>query len=165
MPHRLTNTLELQDFRRTLQRSRDPQKPCITICAGTGCQACGATEVVGQFRRLVAEQHLEAKVDVRASGCHGFCERGPLVVLRPEMTCYVGVAPDDVLEILNESVLQGKVIERLLYQDPVTQERILHEHDIPFYRYQQRVVFGSNGEIDPTDVDDYIAIGGYQALE
>jgi len=165
MPHRLTNTLELQDFRRTLQRSRDPQKPCITICAGTGCQACGATEVVGQFRRLVAEQHLEAKVDVRASGCHGFCERGPLVVLRPEMTCYVGVAPDDVLEILNESVLQGKVIERLLYQDPVTQERILHEHDIPFYRYQQRVVFGSNGEIDPTDIDDYIAIGGYQALE
>ena len=73
--------------------------------------------------------------------------------------------PTDVSQILSETLLEGKVIDRLLYQDPVTKEKIVHEQDIPFYKFQQRIVFGSNGEIDPTEIDDYIAIGGYQGLE
>jgi NADH-quinone oxidoreductase subunit F len=81
------------------------------------------------------------------------------------MICYTNVEPSDASEILSSTVLEGKVIDRLLYQDPISKEKIVHEQDIPFYKFQQRIVFGSNGEIDPTQIDDYIAIGGYEALE
>ncbi|NWG01979.1 MAG: NADH-quinone oxidoreductase subunit NuoF [Syntrophaceae bacterium] len=156
---------DLRKFRQILKKSRDGNKPCITICAGTGCQATGASEVVEGFRQQIKDLHLEEKIEVRASGCHGFCERGPLVVIRPQMICYMNVETKDVSQIINETALEGKIIDRLLYQDPLTQEKIVQEQDIPFYKFQQRVVFGSNGEIDPTRIDDYIAIGGYQGLE
>jgi NADH-quinone oxidoreductase subunit F len=165
MNPRLTSISDLRNLRQSLKESRDGKKLCITICAGTGCQATNALEVVEKFRQEIMDQHLAEKIDVRASGCHGFCERGPLVVIRPQMICYTNVEPADVSEILSDTVLEGKVIDRLLYQDPISKERIVHEQDIPFYKFQQRIVFGSNGEIDPTQIDDYIAIGGYQALE
>jgi NADH-quinone oxidoreductase subunit F len=162
---RLKNISELRSLRQSLQKSRDGNKPCITICAGTGCQATGASEVVEAFKQEIVNLHLEEKIALRASGCHGFCERGPLVVIRPEMICYINVETKDIPQILSETVLKGKVIDHLLYQDPQTKKKIVHEGDIPFYKFQQRIVFGSNGEIDPTQIDDYIAIGGYQALE
>ena len=165
MSPRLTSISDLRNLRQSLQESRDGDKRCITICAGTGCQATGAAEVVETFRKEILNQHLEEKVEVRATGCHGFCERGPLVVIRPEMICYTNVETEDVPPIVSETVLQGRVIDRLLYQEPLTKEKIIHEQDIPFYKFQQRVIFGSNGEIDPTLIDDYIAVGGYQALE
>ncbi len=165
MSHKIASISALQDLRQSLQKSKDGNKPCITLCAGTGCQASGALELVEQFKKEIMDHHLGEKIEVRASGCHGFCERGPLAVVRPEMICYTNVEPKDVYPILSDSVLGGKVIDRLLYQDPITKEKIVHEYDIPFYRFQQRIVFGSNGEIDPTQIDDYIAIGGYQALE
>lgn len=165
MSPRISNISGFQDFRKSLEKSRDGKKSCITICAGTGCQATGALEVVERFKKEVTDHHLEEKIEVRASGCHGFCERGPLVVIRPEMICYTNVETTDVSQILFDTVLGGKVIDRLLYQDPLTQKKIVHEQDIPFYKFQQRIVFGSNGEIEPTQIDDYIAIGGYQGLE
>jgi NADH:ubiquinone oxidoreductase subunit F (NADH-binding)/(2Fe-2S) ferredoxin/Pyruvate/2-oxoacid:ferredoxin oxidoreductase delta subunit len=161
----LASLSELRNLRQSLQRSKDRNRPCITLCAGTGCQATGASEVLEVFKREIKERHLEEKIELRASGCHGFCERGPLVVIRPEMICYTSVETSDVSQILTETVLNGKVIDRLLYRDPLTKEKIVHEQDIPFYKFQRRIVFGSNGEIDPTSIDDYIAIGGYQALE
>ena len=163
-PH-IKSISDLQSLRRSLKKSRDGNKPCITICAGTGCQATGALEVVEKFREEIKDHHLEEKIEVRASGCHGFCERGPLVVIRPQMICYTNVETKDIPEILADTVLEGKVIGRLLYQNPITKEKIVHEQDIPFYKFQQRLVFGNNGEIDPTQIDDYIAIGGYQGLE
>ena len=165
MSSHLTSISDLRNLRRSLKGSRDGKKPCITICAGTGCQATNALDVVEKFRQEIMDQHLAEKIEVRASGCHGFCERGPLVVIRPQMICYTNVEPADVSEILSNTVLEGKVIDRLLYQDPISKKKIVHEQDIPFYKFQQRIVFGSNGEIDPTQIDDYIAIGGYQALE
>jgi NADH-quinone oxidoreductase subunit F len=117
------------------------------------------------FRKEIASQHLEDRVEVRATGCHGFCERGPLVVIRPEMICYTNVETKDIPPIISDTVLHGNIIDRLLYQDPLTKKKIVHEKDIPFYKFQERIVFGSNGEIDPTEIDDYIGIGGYQALE
>jgi len=163
-PH-LTSISDLRNLRQSLKGSRDGKKPCITICAGTGCQATNALEVVERFKQEIMDQHLAEKIEVRASGCHGFCERGPLVVIRPQMICYTNVEPADVSQILSDTVLEGKVIDRLLYQDPISKEKIIHEQDIPFYKFQQRIVFGSNGEIDPTQIDDYIAIGGYKGLE
>jgi NADH:ubiquinone oxidoreductase subunit F (NADH-binding)/(2Fe-2S) ferredoxin len=165
MTHRYKSISELQTFRQSLKKSRDENKLCITICAGTGCQATGASEVVEKFKQEILDQDLSGKIEVRASGCHGFCERGPLVVIRPEMICYTNVEATDVSQILSDTVRGGKVIDRLLYQDPLTKEKIIHEQDIPFYKFQHRIVFGSNGEIDPTQIDDYIAIGGYQALD
>jgi NADH:ubiquinone oxidoreductase subunit F (NADH-binding)/(2Fe-2S) ferredoxin/Pyruvate/2-oxoacid:ferredoxin oxidoreductase delta subunit len=163
--HRIKSILDLRNLRQSLKKSRDGNKPCVTICAGTGCQATGAAEVVEKFKQEITDRHLEEKIDVRASGCHGFCERGPLVVIRPERICYMNVEVTDVSQVLTDTVLGGKVIDRLLYQDPLTKEKIIYEESIPFYKFQQRLVFGSNGEIDPTQIDDYIGVGGYQGLE
>ncbi|MGQ9508695.1 MAG: NADH-ubiquinone oxidoreductase-F iron-sulfur binding region domain-containing protein [Thermodesulfobacteriota bacterium] len=161
----LKSISDLQSFRETLRKSKNPQQPCINICSGTGCQACGALEVVDTFKKIIEERGLGHHIEIRATGCHGFCERGPLVVIRPQGICYINVTPEDALEIINQVANGGEVIERLLYQDPVTKRRIPYEKEIPFYKYQQRIVFGNNGEIDPTRIDDYIGIGGYQALE
>ena len=98
------------------------------------------------------------------TGCHGFCERGPLLVINPQKLFYQKVQVEDVPEILSETIEKGSVIDRLLYVDPVTGEKILHEDEVPFYKLQKRIIFGKNGSIDPTSVEDYIAIGGYKAL-
>jgi len=156
---------ELRSFREGLKKARDPESPWIAICCGTGCQACGALEVLEAFREKIQEMGLKDQIGIRATGCHGFCERGPLVVIRPQKICYMNVTTEDVSEILHQVANGGGVIERLLYQDPLSKQRILYEEEIPFYKFQQRIVFGNNGEIDPTDIDDYIRIGGYQALE
>jgi NADH-quinone oxidoreductase subunit F len=96
MSPRLTSISDLRNLRQSLKGLRDGKKPCITICAGTGCQATNALEVVEKFRQEIMDQHLAEKIEVRASGCHGFCERGPLVVIRPQMICYTNVDPTDV---------------------------------------------------------------------
>ena len=107
---------------------------------------------------------MTGSVDVRRTGCHGFCERGPIIVIHPEEICYFNIEPKDVPEIISETIKEKKVVERLLYTDPTTNEKIIHESDIPFYKYQERIVFGSNSKIDPKSIDDYLAIGGYAAL-
>ena len=98
------------------------------------------------------------------TGCHGFCERGPLTVLYPQKIFYRRVTPSDVPEIIAETVLKGNIIDRLLYVDPMSGEKAYFENDVPFYKGQQRFVFGNNGVIDPTNIEDYLAIGGYSAL-
>jgi len=103
-------------------------------------------------------------VDIRRTGCHGFCERGPIIVIHPEEICYLQIEPKDVPEIVTQTIKEKKVIERLLYTEPGTKEKIVHESEIPFYKYQERLVFGSNGNIDPKRIDDYLAIDGYAAL-
>jgi NADH:ubiquinone oxidoreductase subunit F (NADH-binding)/(2Fe-2S) ferredoxin/Pyruvate/2-oxoacid:ferredoxin oxidoreductase delta subunit len=155
---------ELKSLQEEIQNSRDPEKPCITICAGTGCVTYGSQKLVDNFRAEIEKQNLNGKVEVRASGCHGFCERGPLVVINPQNIFYQRVGLDDAEEIIKETVLNGKIIDRLLYIDPVTKEKILHEDEIPFYKRQMRLVFGMNGNIDPNSLEDYLAIGGYSAL-
>ena len=155
---------ELKNLQEEIKNSRDPEKPCITICAGTGCLTYGSQKLVDNFRAEIEKQNLKGKVEVRASGCHGFCERGPLVVINPQNIFYQRVGLDDAEEIIKETVLNGQIIDRLLYVDPVTQEKILHEDEIPFYKKQMRLVFGMNGNIDPNSLEDYLAIGGYSAL-
>ncbi len=165
MTQRLTSVSALRDLRRSLQKSRDRGRPCITICAGPGCLARGATEIVKAFEKGIEKHNLVDRIRIRASGCHGFCERAPMVVLHPQRLCYTDVKPTDVDEIMTETVLEKRVIDRLLYHDPLTQEAIVHEQDIPFYGLQQKIISGRNEEIDPTQIDDYIATGGYLALE
>jgi len=164
LKRKLTSPSELENQRQSILQKRDPSRPCITVCAGTGCRASGAEEVIEAFRDEIERREILLDVELQETGCHGFCERGPLVVIRPEKVFYQRVKPEDVPEIISETALNGNIIERLLYVDPTTNEKIVHEHDVPFYKRQTRTIFSANGEIDPTKIDDYIAIGGYSAL-
>ncbi|MBI5491028.1 MAG: NADH-quinone oxidoreductase subunit NuoF [Deltaproteobacteria bacterium] len=143
---------------------RDPKKRTISTCGGTGCLACEATDVITAFREELDRQGLAGQVEFRSTGCHGFCEKGPIVVIDPEETCYLQVTPKDVPEIVSQTLRAGKIIDRLLYVDPVTGAKSIRESDIPFYKNQKRVVFGPNRKIDPQRIEDYLAIGGYRAL-
>ena len=161
---RINSPAELEAFRKGILSQRDPNKPCITLCSGSACHASGSKEVAARIEEEIEKQGLSAEVDVRKTGCHGFCERGPIIVIHPEEICYFQIKPEDIPEIVSQTIKEKKVIERLLYTDPSTKEKIIHESEIPFYKNQERLVFGSNGNIDPKNIEDYLAIGGYSAL-
>jgi len=162
---RINSPAELEKFRKNILSERDPNKPCITLCAGSACIATGSGDVALSLQAELIKQGLRDKVDLRQTGCHGYCERGPMIVIHPEEVSYFQVQPKDAAEIISETIKEKKIIKRLLYTDPDTKEKIVKESEIPFYKYQERLVFGSNGSIDPKSIDDYLAIGGYAALQ
>jgi NADH-quinone oxidoreductase subunit F len=161
---RLANVEQLNKLRETLVAAVKPDMPYVSICAGTGCLACGCRPVVNEFRRLFKELDLEDKILLKTTGCHGFCERGPVVVIHPQGIFYQQMKPEDVEEVVRMTLLEGKVVHRLLYHHPQTGEEIIREEDVPFYKHQQRIVFADNGRLDPRDIEDYIRCDGYQAL-
>ncbi len=160
----LNSPEELEKFRQEILARRDPERPCISICAGAGCVASGAEQVIAAFKAEIEKQDLQARVDTKGTGCPGFCERGPVVVIYPEEICYLQVTAQDVPEIVSRTIRANEVVERLLYVDPVTGERAVHESDIPFYKHQERNLICNNIKIDSKSIDDYLAIGGYAAL-
>jgi len=160
---RLKSATDLERVRQEILAKRDPNKPCVTICSGTGCHAYGSEKVYAAFVKEIQGNGLQEKVDIRRTGCHGFCERGTLVVIFPEETCYLNVRPEDILEIVSTTLIQKKVVDRLLYVDG-NGKKVVHEGEIPFYKHQSRIVFGNNRLIDPKRIEDYIAVGGYTAL-
>jgi NADH-quinone oxidoreductase subunit F len=160
---RLSSPQELEALRASIMKSRDAQKPCITVCGGTGCLALGAEGVIAGFRRELKERRLESKISLRITGCPGFCEKGPLVVIKPENILYQQVRGEDVAEIVSATV-NGNIVDRLLYVDPDTGKKITRESDVPFYKKQKRLLLGNNSNIDPTVIEDYLALGGYAAL-
>jgi NADH:ubiquinone oxidoreductase subunit F (NADH-binding)/(2Fe-2S) ferredoxin/Pyruvate/2-oxoacid:ferredoxin oxidoreductase delta subunit len=155
---------DLKKYREDILSGRDPEKPCITICSGTGCHAFGCDKVTDAFRTTLKRHRLGKKIDIRTTGCHGFCEKGPVVVINPQDIFYQSVKPEDTEEIVSETLLKNNVIDRLLHTHPRTGEKIVKENDVPFYKGQMRLIFGNNGKIDPTKIEDYLAIGGYTAL-
>lgn len=155
---------EFQQYREEILESRKSSRPCITICGGTGCHAYGCMKIAHGFKEGIRERGLEDQVDVRTTGCHGFCERGPIVVIQPEGIFYQRVKEKNIQDIIEKSVLNKEVISGLLYKDAETGEEIVKEKDVPFYRKQKRIIFGSNGFIDPKKISDYIALDGYQGL-
>lgn len=161
---RINSPEELEQFRKELLSTRDPSTPCISVCAGAGCLASGAAEVIAAFKTELETQGLTARVQIKGTGCPGFCERGPVVVIYPEEICYLQVKPEDVPEIISQTIKEKKVVERLLYVEPSTGEKTTYESDIPFYKHQKRHIIGSNIKIDPKTIDDYLFIGGYSAL-
>jgi NADH:ubiquinone oxidoreductase subunit F (NADH-binding)/(2Fe-2S) ferredoxin len=161
---RINSPAELEEFRKDVLSKKDPAKPCIAVCTGTGCLALGAAKVVAAFKEELKKQGLQRKVDIKETGCPGFCERGPLIVIHPEEICYLRVQPSDAEEIVSQTILAKKVIDRLLYVDPITGEKVVRESEIPFYKNQKRHLLGNNIKIDPKSIDDYLAVGGYSAL-
>jgi NADH-quinone oxidoreductase subunit F len=161
---RVNSASELEELRKGLLSKRDPDKPCIAICSGMGCLGHDNGRIISAFEAEVDKKDLKTKVDIRATGCHGYCEKGPMVVIYPEEICYMEVTPEDVPEIVLRTVLGKKVIDRLIYADPDTGEKAAHQSEIPFYKNQMRHIFGNNAKIDPRSIDDYLAVGGYSAL-
>jgi NADH-quinone oxidoreductase subunit F len=156
----------LEALQRSLLESKNSARVTIATCCGTGCVAKGALGVF-QALRQEAAKHRDAgglAVVDRRTGCHGFCEQGPIVVAQPEGFFYTNVRQEDAAEIVAQTALGAQPVERLLYRDPVTRKRAARAEEIPFYHKQQRIVLGHNGVLDPSDIRDYIAAGGYRAL-
>ena len=155
---------ELDSFRQSIIGKIDPNKTCVTVCGGTGCTAWGSAEFREALTQEIKTRGLEDKVDVKMTGCHGFCERGPVTVILPKEIFYQQVTKEDVPEIVSKTLIKGEIIERLLYTDSATGKKIVFEPEVPFYKKQTRLVFRDNGRIDPTQISDYIARDGYTAL-
>jgi NADH-quinone oxidoreductase subunit F len=161
---KLQSIQELEALRDACRETRDASKPCIAVCAGSGCTACGARDVLGALRKSLERSGLQSSVDLKSTGCHGFCEKGPLTVIWPEGIFYNRVAAGDASAIVASLSNGRRPVEQLLYQDPISGERVLREEEVPFYSRQQRILFGNNGKIDPKSIEDYLRVGGYQAL-
>lgn len=161
---KISSPQELERYQNEILSKRDPHQPCVTVCGGTGCHASGCHQVIDAFRKVLQDHSQGNGINIRVTGCHGFCERGPLVVIYPQKILYQRVKPEDARTIFEETILNGKVIESLLYDHPTTGTRIVHEEEVPFYQKQMRIIFGNNGNIDPTRIEDYLAVGGYRAL-
>jgi len=139
-------------------------KKIVTLCTGTGCCASRCLEVGAMLKKELERLRLDKDVKIRTTGCHGFCEQGPLMVIEPGNIFYCHVTTEDVRGIVRDTLEKNKVIERLLYLDTVTDTRITHDEDIPFYSAQERSLLSQNKHLDPCDIGDYIAQGGYKAF-
>ena len=160
---RLAGADDLQRLQNDLRQRHAPQAKSVRVCIGTGCAAKGSRRLHELFVQAAAETDAQIEA-VKCVGCHGFCERGPIVVIQPGNILYQRVEEPDVPEIFRETVLSGRIVERLLYEDPASKTKARTENEIPFYQAQQRIVLEHNGEIDPTSIEDYIETGGYSAL-
>jgi NADH-quinone oxidoreductase subunit F len=137
----------------------------VSVCGGTGCQAYDCQQVKEAFQKeLTKKKRLKEKVALKVTGCPGFCERGPLVTILPQNIFYQKVKPEDVPEIISKTIQNSKKVERLLFQDSGAKQRFTSADEIPFYRSQMRVLLSRNDLIDPTHIEDYLAVGGYQSL-
>jgi NADH-quinone oxidoreductase subunit F len=163
-PGRLASPADLEFLKKRVIAARTLTPRSVRVCIGTGCAAKGSRRIYELFREAAETEGSGVKVEAKCVGCHGFCERGPIVVVEPGGTLYQKVEEPDVGEIFRETVLGGRVVERLLYTDPSSGASAATADKIPFYHAQKRIVLALNGQIDPTNIDDYISHGGYAAL-
>ncbi len=136
----------------------------LFICQGTGCVSGKSLEITAALEKAIAEKNLNG-VNVDFTGCHGFCEQGPVVIIEPDGIFYTHVTTSDVPEIVESHLQGGKPIERLFYKDPVSGEPVPYYKDIKFYSMQQRIILRNCGHINPERIEDYVATGGYESLK
>ncbi|MCQ2517188.1 MAG: NADH-quinone oxidoreductase subunit NuoF [Lachnospiraceae bacterium] len=136
----------------------------VLVCGGTGCTSSGSQKIIDAFESEIKKNGLEDEVQVVKTGCHGLCALGPIVLIYPEGSFYSMVKADDVAEIVSEHLLKGRVVTRLLYQETVKEEEIIPLVETGFYKKQKRVALRNCGVINPENIDEYIAVDGYQAL-
>jgi NADH:ubiquinone oxidoreductase subunit F (NADH-binding)/(2Fe-2S) ferredoxin/Pyruvate/2-oxoacid:ferredoxin oxidoreductase delta subunit len=160
---RLNSAADLVRLRRLILDKYNGKR-VVSVTNGTDGRTRHSEAVVQAFVDEIRKQGLDRKIMVKSTGCHGFCEQEPTALILPEEICYVGVKPEDVPEIVSQTLAKVKIIDRLLYQDPVSGQRIVRESEIPFYKAQNQTVLGNNRFLDMKRIDDYIALGGYSAL-
>ena len=136
----------------------------VLVCSGTGCTASGSESVISALQAEVARRGLDNEVRVVETGCRGFCAMGPVMIVYPEGIFYCQVQASDVAEIVEETLVKGRVVERLTYKEPLTHQAVPFYRDIPFYGKQLRITLRNCGLINPESIDEYIARGGYEAL-
>ncbi|MDK2918613.1 MAG: hypothetical protein PWQ37_1346 [Candidatus Petromonas sp.] len=136
----------------------------IMVCGGTACLASDSEKVVRNLNLILKARGYDKEVEVIKTGCFGFCEQGPIVKIEPDNVFYVRVAPKDAKEIVDEHIVKGRKVERLLYEEPEKKEKIDKHENIPFYKKQLRIALRNCGLINPEDIYEYIALGGYEAL-
>jgi NADH-quinone oxidoreductase subunit F len=147
-----------------IQERKSEETPILTVSAGTCGRARGSMRVIESLEKVIQKENLQDQVRIRVTGCHGFCEAEPNIILQPQDFFYQKVQPKDAQAIISETVLNDKIIEHLLYTDPSTETKALNEDEIGFYKKQRRIVLGDNALIDPTEIEDYFSIGGYRSL-
>ena len=161
----LSGKAALDTLREELQTSREQgKKKLISLCAGSGCGAYGTAKVHEALVEELRKHNLESEVEVKLTGCHGFCEKGPIMVIHPEGIFYPQVKEKHVPEIVEQTLKNGELVQSLIFKDPANKKKIVLEHEIPFYKLQRRIIFGNNGLIEPTSIDDYIAVDGYSGM-
>jgi NADH-quinone oxidoreductase subunit F len=137
----------------------------ILICTGTGCVSSGSPRLLELVRTELAKRGLEEIVRVRSTGCHGFCEQGPILIIEPDKTFYTKVKPSDIAEIIEIDIVGGQKVERLLYHDPISGESAITYDTVNFYAKQKRIILNNCGQINPERISHYMARNGYLALE
>ena len=172
--NKLRSRQDLNDLRETCVKSMMYEKSKILVCGGTGCVAGGSLNIYARLKELMEEQNIPVEVEladdphgdvvgIKRSGCHGFCEMGPLVRIEPQGWLYIKVKIEDCEEIVEKTIKGGECIERLSYRQ--NGEIYRRQEDIPFYARQHRVVLEHCGHINALSIRDYLAVGGYRALE
>lgn len=142
----------------------DKKQAVLIVSSGTCGQARGSKKVIDALKKVIQDNDLNDRVAVKTTGCHGFCEAEPNIIIKPHDVFYQNVQPKDAGDIINKTVLEGQVIDRLLHKEPDTGETKTTGQDIGFYKKQMRIVLGDNENIEPVKIDDYFAVGGYNAL-
>ena len=136
----------------------------ILVCGGTGCRASASKNIICRLEDCLKERALEDEVQVIATGCFGFCEKGPIVKIMPDNTFYVQVKPEDAEEIVNEHIIKGRKVERLLYKEPSKKVTVSDSKHMEFYKKQLRIALRNCGFIDPENIEECIGRDGYSAL-
>ena len=136
----------------------------ILVCGGTGCKASQSELIKMNLQNQLTELGLEDDIQVIHTGCFGFCEKGPIVKIQPDNTFYVSVTPEDTKEIVEEHIVKGRKVERLLYKDPSTKTSIIESKNMDFYKKQVRIALRNCGFINPDNIEEYVANDGYEAL-
>ena len=162
----IKNTAELTKRQNEFAAAEERHAKKVIVCCGTGCVANGAHEIVDAFKSALAERTIKGFVveAIKETGCHGFCEQGPLVAIEPKGTFYTQVKTKDIASIIDESIAADNIIEKHLYTDPTTGEKIERYQDVGFFSHQYRLALRNLGKIAANDIREYIAVGGYQAL-
>lgn len=136
----------------------------ILVCGGTGCMASESEKLVKNLGLIIKARGYSQEVNVIQTGCFGFCEQGPIIKIEPDNVFYVKVSPKDAKDIVDEHIVKGRIVERLLYVEPNKEEVVKKQEDMPFYKKQLRIALRNCGLIDPENIYEYIALGGYEAL-
>ena len=161
---RLASVQDLERYRQSLILGVDPRRLVVNVCVDTGCSALGAERIFESLGRELEQRGLSDQMDVKPTGCPGFCQRGPVVVINPYDIFYQQVEEADVTDIVDQTLVRFNILGRLLFPDPKTGRRYVYRGENPFYAKQKRLVMRDSGLIDPTKIEDYVSRGGYGAL-
>ncbi len=146
------------------QKRKAEKRPNLTVSAGTCGQARGSLKVIEALKKTIQNENLGKKVKIKVTGCHGFCEAEPNIIIHPHDIFYQHVQNKDAKDIITDTILNNKIIDKLLYSDPISREPAQQEKEISFYKKQMRLILGDNALLDPTEITEYLSIGGYSAL-